>query len=85
MNDLRQHLPRVAVLVLDARQSANSTFLSCFKHITMGAHERQHQYSILILHVTDFPAGPALDDYLVVSIIANFTPLTFINTSMKEL
>uniref|UniRef100_A0AC35EVK7 Uncharacterized protein n=1 Tax=Panagrolaimus sp. PS1159 TaxID=55785 RepID=A0AC35EVK7_9BILA len=65
MNDLRQHLPRVAVLFLDARQSANSTFLSCVKHITMGAHERQHQYSILILQVTDFPTGPALDDYLV--------------------
>uniref|UniRef100_A0A914QZF4 Uncharacterized protein n=1 Tax=Panagrolaimus davidi TaxID=227884 RepID=A0A914QZF4_9BILA len=65
MNDLRQHLPLVAVLVLDARQSANSTFLSCFKHITLGAHERQHQYSILFLQVTDFPTGAALDDYLL--------------------
>jgi hypothetical protein len=75
MNDLRQHLPLLAVLFIDTRQSANSTFLLhtyCFGG--------QHQYSILVLQVTDFPTGSALDDHLLhVDQYVNERAVIFVN------
>lgn len=84
MNELRFHLPILTVLFIDTRQSANSTFLSCFKHITLAAYDRQHRYANLILQVTDFPTGPALDDYLLVSFITNFILLILLFQHIDE-